>query len=267
MLFYRDSQTTEFLYLFFTAAFLLIINPESFILNAPQINGGNSFEIGRIFGVQSKNTFLVKRYNQKDTKIRRLDFVEFRYSMDESRTARHGLVIDNYFLNEEQWLKVLYSPDIEGLLNLTATREKFEDNTVYLIPQENIADTSFLKRFVGVVIEGSNIEKLRFEYAFKAEVSEGDLLEVKVHGKTILYQIVQGVTGIELLESKNEAGLIVGEALQLGQWNPEKQAFEKFGWVPEMNAPVMLANNIEPVVLENGEYLAGKVIPPAIKGV
>src|SRR5690606_28705107 len=116
-----------------------------------------------------KNTFLVKRYNQKDTKIRRFDFVEFRYSMDENRTPRKGLVIDNYFLNEEQWLKVLYSPDIETLLNLTTVREKFEDNTVYLISPEKIADNSFLERFVGVVIEGSNIEKLRFEYAFKAE--------------------------------------------------------------------------------------------------
>lgn len=53
------------------------------------------------------------------------------------------------------------------------------------------------------------------------------MLEIKI-GKDklpVFYQIVEGITKIEQLESKNETGFIIGEAIQLGTWNQEKARF------------------------------------------
>ena len=89
-------------------------------------------------------------------------------------------------------------------------------NVVYKIDLDDAPE--FLGRFVGVVIEHSSIMKVRFDYGGRTPVSEGNLLEANVSGNQVLYQVVQGLTEIEALEQKNEAGLIVGEAIQLGIW-------------------------------------------------
>jgi hypothetical protein len=112
---------------------------------------------------------------------------------------------------------------------------------------------------VGVVIEHLNIGKIRFEYGGRV-YSEGNLLSLKIGEKIVLYQVIQGLTEIETLESKNEAGVIVGEAIQLGIWNSERLTFEKFGWVPDVNTPVLLAARTEAVVPPRGEVQIG-VIP------
>src|SRR6185503_10260855 len=103
------------------------------------------------------------------------------------------------------------------------------------------------------------IEKLRFEYGSRAPVSEGDLLEVEVQGTRILYQIVQGLTSIETLESRNETGLIVGEAIQLGVWKPSSRTFERFGWVAPINTPVLKASAIDPPPAEPDELQIGTI--------
>jgi len=62
-----------------------------------------------------------------------------------------------------------------------------------------------------------------------------------------------------MLESKNETGFIVGEAIQLGIWDNEKMAFEKFGWVPDNNTPVYLASRVEDTIISDDEYIVGKI--------
>ena len=106
-------------------------------------------------------------------------------------------------------------------------------------------------------MENSRIPRLRFEYGSNVPVAEGTLVEVPIGTVRVLYQIVQGVTDTELLESKNETGLIIGEAAQLGTWNPDTLAFDRFGWVPEMNAPVYLASSIEAVHRPQAISLSG----------
>lgn len=68
--------------------------------------------LGKIFGVQSKNTFLVKLFPERKETIRIFDFVEFVYSIDEKRSIRKGLILDTYLLNEQQWIKILTTNEI-----------------------------------------------------------------------------------------------------------------------------------------------------------
>lgn len=213
--------------------------------------------LGQIFGVQSKNTFLVKMFDSsmRVAKARIFDFVEFKYSTDQ--LIRKGLLLDTYLLNQEQWVKVLTNPQIESIFSGSNHLEKHTLDVVYKI--NNIPEHEFLQRFVGIITDNSTINKIRFIFNSKIEIYEGQLLEVAINNTTVLYQIVEGVAKIETLEHKNQTGLIIGEAIQLGTWNKEKFQFEQFGWVPAINSPVFLASDIEEPELEQDEYVIGNI--------
>ncbi|MCD6160898.1 MAG: ATP-binding protein [candidate division Zixibacteria bacterium] len=213
--------------------------------------------LGQIFGVQSKNTFLVKLFDfsSRTAKARIFDFVEFQYSTD--KKVRKGLLLDTYLLNQVQWIKVLSNSQIENIFSNKVILKDHSLDVVYKLNE--IPQNDFLKRFVGIVTDNSRINNIRFIYNSQIEVSEGQLLEVSVNGKNILYQIVEGITKIETLEQKNQTGLIIGEALQLGNWNQTKFQFEQFGWVPGINSPVFLASKISEPKIEKDEFVIGKI--------
>ncbi len=215
------------------------------------------FALGTIFGVQSKNTFLVKLFPERKESIKLFDFVEFVYSIDEKRKTRKGLILDSYLLNEQQWIKVLTTREINEIFENRDIYSEHYDDMIYLI--KDVPETEYLDKFVGIITENSTISKIRFIYNSKTKISEGQLLEVNVQGTKVLYQIIEGITKIETLEQKNQTGLIVGEAIQLGTWNREKLQFEQFGWVPSINTPVYIASKIEEPEIEDNEYIIGKI--------
>jgi len=258
LLFYFDNRSPYFLVLFGYSTFIVLINPRKVILNWPGFRKKTCNEIGEITGVQSKNTFLVKLYDYSDRPhVRTSDLVEFKYLMDDTDRVRRGLILDTYLLNREQWIKVLSNKQIGAMIRTLKTSDITKKNVVYKIERTAVKD--FMNRFVGVIIDGSNIMNIRFHYFGKVPVDEGDLLEVQVRSRTVLYQIIQGLTEIEKLEAKNETGFIVGEAVQLGTWDQERKTFDRFGWVPEVNAPVFTAEDIETVESVQDEYIVGKI--------
>lgn len=254
--FYIDSKSVYFLVLFIYASFVLV-DPWKFFLKIPSfIKKDIPKGIGQIFGVQSKNTFLVKLYTKRPT-IKIFDFVEFRYSIDENKSIRKGLILDNYLLNQEQWIKVLVADEINQLFEGKEFNTFTEENIVFKIT--DFQQNDYLKRFVGIVDENSNISKIRFIHNSINEISDGQLLEINHNGKKVLYQVVQGITKIEQLEQKNESSYVIGEAIQLGIWIKEKGQFEKFGWVPFINSPVYFASDIQSPPIKDTEYNIGNI--------
>lgn len=211
--------------------------------------------IGLIFGVQSKNTFLVKLSETRTETTKVFEFVEFRYSIDNK--VRKGLILDVYLLNQQQWIKVLSTPEIDIIFG---NKEVFKNHTsdlVYKLSQ--IPENDYLDRLVGIVSDNSIINKVRFIYNSKVQVSEGQLLEINIGKFKVLYQITEGITKIEQLENKNQTGFIVGEAIQLGTWNKEKLRFEQFGWVADINTPIYTASKIEEPQIDKNEFIIGKI--------
>lgn len=215
--------------------------------------------IGTIFGVQSKNTFLVKLFPERHETIKIFDFVEFNYSIDERKRIRKGLILDSYLLNEQQWVKILTTSEINEIFENKSIYDTHEEDVIYKITE--IPETKYLDTFVGIITEYSSIGKIRFIYNSKSFVEDGQLLEVKVKNKksSVFYQIVEGITKIEQLENKNETGVIIGEAIQLGTWNNEKVKFEQYGWVPEINSPVYLASEVSAYEVSDEEYQIGSI--------
>ncbi len=211
--------------------------------------------IGQIFGVQSKNTFLVKLSENKSQTTRIFEFVEFKYSINNQ--VRKGLILDVYLLNQEQWIKVLTTQEIDKIFSEKAIFSSHKPDFVYKIT--DVPKTDYLERLIGLVTENSTIEKIRFVYNSKAAISEGQLLELFIHSERVLYQVIEGTTKIELLENKNQTGLIIAEAIQLGTWKNATLRFEQYGWVPNINTPIYLATNINDFPIQPSEYIIGNI--------
>jgi hypothetical protein len=214
--------------------------------------------LGTIFGVQSKNTFLVKLLpvNHRPA-IRIFDFVEFKYSVEERDILRRGMIFDTYWLNEEQWIKILTNQEIENMLEIIPKKNIQNYDRVYKIAVPD--GIEYLNRFIGIVAENSVIGKIRFVYNSKVDALLGQLLEVNFKKQRVLYQILEGMTKIELLENKNQSGFIMGEAVQLGTWNDDRYQFEQYGWVPGINTPIYIASETEEKRVENEEFVVGYI--------
>lgn len=262
LLTYYSIQNYYTLSLFILWFCILLINPKrinnTFSIRKKQIDEN---AIGEIFSVQSKKIFLIKLFEDRKA-IKKFDIVKFRYSMqDTDDIIITGIVFDTYLLNQEKWTKIL---------QLSIQKQecsRFNKNIVYLISnKEEKSKTEAelnVDRFVGIVIEGSQIGKIKFEYSKKVDdLQEGDLLELAIDKRRLFYQVVNGITDKERLEVRNETGFVKGEAIQLGEWQPEELSFQKFGWVPYINTPLFRADTSDITVksYEYPEYQLG-VIP------
>lgn len=262
LLTYYSIQSFYTLSLFILWFFVVSINPKSirstFAISRKEHDKN---ALGEIFGVQSRKIFLVKLFEDRK-EIKKFDIVRFQYTMQESDDfLMSGIVFDTYLLNQEKWVKVLQ------LGKIGKSKIKSDKNIVYKVSdKEKIAELEKdlnTDNFIGVVIEGSNIGKIKFEYSKKQDdLQEGDLIELKTNGKRLFYQVVNGVTEKESLEQRNETGFIKGEAIQLGEWNNDELSFQKYGWVPSINTPLFKADttDIEVANFEYPEYKLG-VIP------
>ena len=242
LLTYYSIQNFYTLILFVLWFFIVIIDTkdihDSFSLT---VKGEDDDQVGEIFSVQSKKIFLVKLFEDRKS-IARFDIVKFRYSMEDSNNlVITGIVFETYLLNQEKWAKILQ------LAEPKKEKDKFDKNVVYKVSNTKqiaiIGKDLRVDDFVGVIVERSNIGKIKFEYSKKKDdLQEGDLLELKIGDKRLFYQVINGSTEKEQLEARNETGFIEGEAIQLGEWQNDKLSFQKFGWVPSINTPIFKAN-------------------------
>lgn len=220
-----------------------------------------SSPIGHIVAVQSKDTFVIDLIDiNKRPSLNIFDLVEFRYGADDIYIK--GIVIDRYYLDTKQKIKVL---KVSQKKHSGADQHtKYQDNLVYKITNPSQSDKEFLDKFVGTVIEESDTSKMLFEYSSKKLLSNGDLLSVDAKNKegksvSVLYQIVQAKTAIKSLENRNEIGLIKAQAMQLGVWQEDYRNFESYGWVHPINTPVKIATDVKGTTCLSGEIRLGSI--------
>lgn len=248
LLSYHSVQDVYTLILFIFWFLIIAIDPKHIHNNLfLQSMKKNDDQIGEIFGVQSKKIFLAKLFDDRKS-IKKFDLIKFKYSMqDANDLVISGIVFDTYLLNQEKWAKILQLKDPEKVV------DDLDKNIVYKISErtkiQNLSRQMKINDFVGIVIEGSTIGKIKFEYSKKTDdLQEGDLLELKVGNKRLFYQVVSGITEKEKLEARNETGFINGEAIQLGEWCDDRLSFNKFGWVPSINTSVFKADTSNIIV-------------------
>ena len=254
--FYVDNQSPLFIALFAYASVLLVIDPKKALISLKQSSAKSESAVAELFGIQSSSTYLAKVYPDSPS-VKRFDVTGFLSNSGGDEKLVYGLVIGAYELNEQRWLKILTDDSFKELEKKTKVPTAPKKGVVHLLTP--VRDLDLVDQLVGTVCEGATIEKLKFEYAFNVSIQEGELLQVRCGEDNILYQVVEGTTGSETLESHNEAGFIIGEAVQLGIWKVKSRSFDRYGWVPVMNSPVSKAEKIDvPKPLSN-EYQIGKI--------
>jgi len=114
-------------------------------------------------------------------------------------------------------------------------------------------------QIVGFVVEGSQISDIRFEVAKNAGLEEGSVVFCVIENKCVFYQIFNASTAEESFH-QNPRGTHIVHANQMGIWSP-KNGFEKFPWLPPMNALVLKLPNDREYELElnAGEFAIGAV--------
>lgn len=245
LVFFVEPRSIPFVSLLLYAGLVLVLEPSKVVTGLPSIARKQDAEVGSIFGVQGRSTFLVQLHPAPDRPPLRVgDLLELAYRMDEPDRIRRGIVLERFFLDQSQWIRVLCHDEIDKSAALIDRLPFHHPDAVYKLADRDSGD--FLGSLVGVVQDGTNVRTLRFLQAGRAPVREGDLVQVEANDGPVLYQVVNATVDTESLEKKNEADFVVGEAVQLGRWDAKAGRFEPFGWVPAGRSPVVRAGILTP---------------------
>jgi hypothetical protein len=164
----------------------------------------------------------------------------------------HAMVLDELHLAEERWIRCL---EITG--QLAASLQKALNHATSNSPvlrlsalvDQNDIDLAFqpcrvyARRadLIGLVAPNTDIGTLRFELTrTDVDIGEGQLVEVLIGTKPVLYQIINGLTQEEILAQKNTYGFARATAKKIGTWDEGLQRFEHVRWIPKLNEPVLL---------------------------
>jgi hypothetical protein len=121
-------------------------------------------------------------------------------------------------------------------------------------------------RLIGFVVEDSSIGTIRFETLDSETCQEGMVVWCRIGEDRVFYQITNGVTREETLQT-DKHGFQVAVAAQLGRLEAEK-GFSKFEWLPAMNTPIFSTSEQFGGQLEigkPGDFQYGLVPRTAIK--
>lgn len=164
----------------------------------------------------------------------------------------HAMVLDELYLAEERWIRCLeiagqlVASDREALRRATANSPVLRLSAVVSHSDIDVAFQPcrvYARRadLIGLVAPDTDIRTLRFELTrTDLDIGEGQLVEVIIGTKPVLYQIVNGLTREEILAQKNTYGFARGTAKKIGTWNDGLQRFEHVRWIPKLNEPVIL---------------------------
>lgn len=97
----------------------------------------------------------------------------------------------------------------------------------------------------GIVDSDSDLEFVEIEVINDQDVSEGRLVDVKIRGEDVIYQIINGVTREDAVQHKNKYGYVRAKARKIGKWDGAAKKFEPTDWLPQINAPVFVKSSSE----------------------
>ncbi len=110
----------------------------------------------------------------------------------------------------------------------------------------DIRALQWIDRLCGIVDTETSPEYLQFEVINEAGLAEGSLAEVRIgDNQSVIYQVVDGVTRDEVVQQKNKYGYARAKARKIGKWDDEGRRFCPVPWMPRMNAPVFLLEELE----------------------
>jgi hypothetical protein len=221
--------------------------------------------IGQVIGHESEDLYRVEipfdnPFRQKTLKG------ELVY-LENIKNGLVGIVLSERVLLGKKWLEIislrdtnknLMSFDISSTLPLTGGKSIFsKTNAVFQLDvgalseelKVTIESNNIRKNFknlIGIVWEGSTINKIKFNKLFSADlqderkIGEGSIIQTTIAKEEVLYQIIDGRTDEENLEFKDTHGYIIGTAQKIGKYFIEEKELNTVKWLPEIYTPIFL---------------------------
>lgn len=139
-------------------------------------------------------------------------------------------------------LRLVELPPVTIPASLKKRLSSLQPNQASVVAKEELGagDSYESGAIVGIVAPETTLERLYFEVADDADVEEGRLVEVQVANRFTTYQIVNGLTREEIVQSKNTFGFSRAQAQRIGEWDEETKRFRASKWLPRPNAPIFL---------------------------
>jgi hypothetical protein len=149
------------------------------ILNYPMISNfvssffdnfnkdNNKKPLAKIVAIQSENVYLA----ESQTFDQGLNiFEDILFKTASSKKIKVGKIIDKYTLNDIICYKILEIDEISNDII------EYKENQIYKMEEDLLSDISS-KKFVGIVTENSDINKLNFFYSPQYNLKSGDLVK------------------------------------------------------------------------------------------
>lgn len=257
IVFFVEPRSTPFVALLGYAIIVAVVRPQRIAEWLPSAALPEAREVGEIIGVEGDSSVLLRLYPGSRQVPAVGSLVEFQIGSGRSAMIRCAVIVQLLHLDDGLWARAVGHKSLDALWKELPRISRHKIRAVYNRPDADCEP--FLGELAGFVAEGSTIGTLRFIMAGRFSVNEGDLVQVGTSDGPVLYQVVNGWVKAEALESRNEADVIMGEAIQLGRWNPHMGMFERFGWVPSPRLPVTKVDELSPPVPTAGELAIGAV--------
>jgi hypothetical protein len=176
--------------------------------------------------------------------------VTMRHSANEP--INHAMVLDEFQLAEECWIRcIALTGQLPTDLQQQAERATAQMPVLSLssLTDQATIDAAFIQcriyprraDLIGFVAPNTDVATLRFEITSATiELGEGQLVDAMIGTKSVLYQVLNGLTQEEILAQKNTYGYARATAKKVGTWNAAQQRFEHTRWIPKLNEPVFL---------------------------
>ena len=196
---------------------------------------------GEVVGYQTPGLILVRQ-----TKDSRIELGEFLAVQDPIGKSRIALAIDHVGRDEGILLRTLEAIDVQIPAFIEDQLSRLVPNSAVAIQNhgEHLGACSLvdLKRFlIGLVAPETSIQTLFFEVVNgTGNLEEGRLVETRIGGRMVTYQVVNGLTKEEIVHQKNTFGYARAQAQKIGEWNALSSRFRVAKWLPDPNAPVFL---------------------------
>ncbi|MHA8100154.1 helicase HerA domain-containing protein [Aquirufa aurantiipilula] len=258
--------------------FLLAINkPIIWFVNfiSKQIKNINSLSgpiifVGNIIGHDSTDLYKVEI--ETDNPFRQLELKGKLVYLENNTNGVVGIIIREQILVGKKWLEVLslrdlnknlISFDLKTLLPLIGEKSIFsKSNSVYLLNIKDLDEearnsinsnkiNANFKNLIGIVWEGSSINKIKFNKLFSDElqkergIGEGSIVQTVIANEDVLYQIIDARTDEETLEFKDTHGFTIGTAQKLGKYIIDSNELNTVKWLPEIYTPIFLLDPLE----------------------
>lgn len=100
------------------------------------------------------------------------------------------------------------------------------------------------ENFIGFILPDSNINIIRFSLLnnSSSKIKDGAIICTKIFNYNVLYQVINGTTKEESINSSSDFGYINGIARKLGVYNYQNNELSVVKWIPNMGESVYLCD-------------------------